>query len=335
MATSDIIVIGGSTGAIDVLRTVCGGLRAGLPAAILAVVHLSHDSLNQLGRILDESGPLPAATAREGEPIENGRIYVAPAGLHMLVTDRTVALRRGPRENMARPAIDPLFRSAALSHGPRVIGVLLSGRLNDGAAGLAAVKSCGGRAVVQDPDDALAPEMPRGALRTVAVDRCTPAANLASVIAELAATPPGPALPVPPDLGLEVAIAAGGSIDSNVLRAFAEPAPLTCPDCGGVLSQVRAPGPLRFRCQVGHGFTGQVLADKQEGAVDEALRVALRIVEERVELLARLARNSEEAGQPAIAATYMARSQEYRDYAQTIRNAILSALAPLGEPAGR
>ncbi|GJE42609.1 chemotaxis protein CheB [Methylobacterium soli] len=330
MANRDIIVIGGSTGSIEVLRTICGGLSPDLPAAILVVVHLAPESGNRLASILDAAGPLPAATARDGEPIERGRIYVAPADQHMLVLGGAIALRRGPRENLFRPAVDPLFRSAALSHGARVIGLVLSGQLNDGAAGLVSVKACGGSALVQDPAEARAPEMPRSALQAVEVDRYAPAAELAALLGAMAASAPGPARPVPQDLHLEVNIAADGELDSERLRDFAEPVPLTCPDCGGVLSQTKGSGPLRFRCQIGHAFTGQALDTRQESAVDEALRVALRIVEERVELLRRLCEKTAETG---LAARYASRADEYRAHAQTIRRAIVAAVMPDAEPA--
>jgi len=164
-------------------------------------------------------------------------------------------LGRGPRENMVRPAIDPLFRSAALQYGPRVIGVVLSGFLSDGAAGLNAIKRCGGVAMVQDPSDAIVDEMPLRALETTTVDLCVPGAKIGDVLSDLCREPAGLTLPVPPEIRLEVEIAAGERIGSNSLSGIADPAALTCPACGGVLSALKIGHPLRFRCQVGHAYT--------------------------------------------------------------------------------
>ncbi len=235
-------------------------------------------------------------------------------------------LGRGPRENMVRPAIDPLFRSAAMAYGPRVIGVVLSGFLSDGAAGLAAIKRCGGLAVVQDPSDALADEMPRRALEASSVDFCIPGAQIGDVLAELAGEQVDLAGPVPPDIQLEVQIAAGERIDSEALSRIAEPVALTCPSCGGVLSSVKPEKPLRFRCQVGHAFAADVLAKEQEGRIDEAMRVALRIIEERVQLVQRMADDARARGHSAVAEMYHARAVEYRRQSEIIRQAVLQSL---------
>ena len=164
MSTRDIISIGGSTGALDALKRIFANLPADLPAAVFVVMHIASDGGDMLADILDAAGPMAVKLAAEGDIIENGRAYVAPAGRHLLVDKGTIRLGQGPRENMVRPAVDPLFRSAAVSYGPRVIAVVLSGMLDDGAAGLAAVKRCGGLTIVQDPADAQADEMPLNAL---------------------------------------------------------------------------------------------------------------------------------------------------------------------------
>jgi two-component system, chemotaxis family, protein-glutamate methylesterase/glutaminase len=249
---------------------------------------------------------------------------------HLILADGTIRLGRGPRENMARPAIDPLFRSAAAAYGPRVIGLVLSGLLNDGSSGLEAIKRCGGLALVQDPADAIADEMPRNALSAVTADLIAPSARLGDVLSDLAREQAGPRLPVPPEIRLEVDIAAGERIDSEVLRRFADPVALTCPNCHGVLSRVRGAKPLRFRCQVGHALTADVVAKEQENAVDEALRVALRIIEERAELVSRMAEDGRASGRPAVAEMYGERAIEYRRYADTIRRAVLMSLPDYG-----
>jgi two-component system chemotaxis response regulator CheB len=226
---------------------------------------------------------------------------------------------------MARPAIDPLFRSAAMSYGPRVIGVVLSGLMSDGAAGLNAIKRCGGVAVVQDPDDAVADEMPRRALEAAVADLCLPSIKLGDVLSDLVRQAAGPAVPIPAEIRLEVDIAMGDRIDSNLLGKIADPAALTCPACGGVLSRMRAGNPMRYRCQVGHAYSADILAKEQEGRVDEALRVGLRIIEERAELVTRMAEEGRRTGRRAVAEMYDERAQEYRRHADTLRKAALLA----------
>jgi two-component system chemotaxis response regulator CheB len=260
--------------------------------------------------------------------IKNGQVYLAAPDHHLLLFESHIMLGRGPRENMARPAIDALFRSAALQYGPRVIGVVLSGLLSDGAAGLTAIKRCGGMALVQDPSDAIADEMPLRALEATTVDLCASGARIGDILADLANEQPGTRLPVPPEIRLEVEIAAGERIGSDSLAQIAEPAALTCPSCGGVLSVLKADRPLRFRCQVGHAYTADALAKEQEGRVDEALRVALRIIEERAELVHRMAEDAKHRGRLAVAQTYRARALEYREYADMIRRVVLKSLDP-------
>jgi two-component system chemotaxis response regulator CheB len=259
---------------------------------------------------------------------ERGHVYLGAPDHHLLLLGDRIQLGRGPRENMVRPAIDALFRSAALHHGPRVIGVVLSGLLSDGAAGLNAIKRCGGTAVVQDPAEAIASEMPQRAMEATTADLCVPAARLGDVLSELAREPAGAALPIAPDIRLEVEIAAGERIGSATLANIADPAALTCPGCGGVLSEVKEARPMRFRCQVGHAYTADALAKEQEGQVDEALRVALRIIEERAELVRRMAADGRRSGRLAVAEMYELRAAEYREYADMIRRVVLQSLDP-------
>lgn len=326
MDRRDIIVIGGSSGATAPLKTILAALPAELPASVFIVLHIPARSLGILTTVAQAASHLPVRAAAEGMAIEPGHIYLAVPDRHLLVADGHIRLGRGPRENMARPAIDPLFRSAAVAYGSRVVGVLLSGLLNDGAAGLSAIKRCGGLALVQDPQDAIADEMPLAGLRAVTADLIAPSDRIGDVLSDLAREAAGPRVPIPPEIRLEVDIAAGERVDSGVLRRIADPSALPCPQCGGVLSEVREPGPLRFRCQVGHAVTAEVLAAEQENAVDEALRVALRVIEERAELVARMAADGRNAGRRAVAEMYQERAEEYRRYADTIRRAVLMSM---------
>jgi two-component system, chemotaxis family, protein-glutamate methylesterase/glutaminase len=328
MPNRDIIVIGGSSGATAPLKAILGGLPRDLPAAVFVVLHIPSRSVGLLSTVASAAGPLPARQAEDGMPIERGTVYIAAPDRHLIITDGLIRLGRGPRENMVRPAIDPLFRSAALAYGPRVIGVVLSGLLSDGAAGLNAIKRCGGTALVQDPDDAVADEMPRRALEATVADLCVPSARLGDVMSDLARQMAGPAVPIPPEIRLEVDIAMGERVGTDLLSRFADPAALTCPSCGGVLSAVRAGKPARFRCQVGHAFTADILAKEQEGRVDEALRVALRIIEERSELVARMGEDARQSGRRVVAEMYEDRAAEYRRYGDTLRQAVLRSFQP-------
>jgi two-component system chemotaxis response regulator CheB len=323
----DVIVIGGSTGAVAPLRALLAQLPGELNASIFVVLHMPTGSTGMLRTIASTVRHLPVRQAEDGMSIESGQVYLATPDCHLLLTEAGVMrLGRGPRENMSRPAIDALFSSAAVAFGPRVIGVLLSGMLNDGVAGLEAIKRCGGVVLVQDPDEAAADEMPRNALRKVAVELVAPASRLGLEIARLANEPACEPAPAPEDIRMEVAIAAGDPIDSTILRRVANPAPLTCPSCGGVMSVMRYGKLLRFRCQVGHAMTAEVMAKEQEGAVDEALRVALRVIEERAELVDRMANDSRASERGAAAEIYERRAAEYRNYAEVIRRAVMLSM---------
>lgn len=332
MSNRDIVVIGGSSGATAPLKAILHALPEGFPAAVFIVLHIPARSIGILATVASSATRLPVHAAADGMLIEPGNIYLAVPDHHLIIADGHIRLGRGPRENMARPAIDPLFRSAAIAYGPRVVGVVLSGLLSDGASGLEAVKRCGGVAVVQDPADAIADEMPRSAMTAVTVDLAIPSARLGDVLSDLVREPAGPGVPIPPEIRLEVDIAAGERIDSRILRRIADPAALTCPNCNGVLSTVRNAKPLRYRCQVGHALTADVVAKEQENAVDEALRVALRVIEERAELVSRMAEDGRTSGRRAVAEMYEERATEYRQYADTIRRAVLLSMGYSPQP---
>jgi len=323
MFRHDVIAIGGSLGAVDALRELGGAFPADLDAAIFVVVHIGPHGNNLLADVFGQTSSLPVETAVDGTQVSPGRIYVAPADAHLLVIDNIIRLGRGPRENMARPAIDPLFRSVGVDYGPRAIGVVLTGSLNDGAAGLADLKRCGGLTVVQNPADAAADEMPLGALRATDVDYRAPLAELGSLLAKLSRESAKLASHIPDDIRLEVDIALGRTASSEDLARIADPCAISCPACGGVLSQLKRSPPLRFRCQVGHAFTADTLATDKEASVDEALRVALRIIEERIVLTAKMAEDAQKSGRLAAAKANERRMKEGRFYAETLRRAII------------
>ena len=259
-----IVAIGGSAGAVGALRTLCDSLSPDIPAAICIVVHVGARGRNLLAAVFQKRCPIPIETAVDGQRLEAGRAYVAAADHHLLVVDDRIRLGRGPRENLARPSIDPLLRSVGLSHGSRAIGVVLTGMLNDGAAGLADLKRCGGVTVVQNPIEAMEREMPLAALGASDVDYQTPIAELGALLKLLAIEPRAPSPPPPEDVRLEVEIALGRPMGTELLHRLADPVALSCPACGGVLSQMKNSPPLRFRCQVGHAYTAEAVAAEQE-----------------------------------------------------------------------
>ena len=324
MAKKDIIVIGGSAGSHAPLKRIMADLPGDFPATILVATHVPINSAGLLADALAFAGPLPVARAVDGMPIERGCVYTAVPDRHLLLVDGIMRLGDGPRENMTRPAIDPLFRSAALAYGPRAVGVVLSGLLNDGASGLSAIKACGGTAVVQHPLDAHADQMPLAALEAVTPDNVVPADEIGRTLAEIVTRDAEKAVAPPDSLALEVEIAGGARLGSQSLREIADPSPLSCPDCQGVLSEVRNEKPLRFRCQIGHALTAEALASRTDN-VDQAMRLALRIMEERVTLVTRMAEDARAAGRTAVAELYEARAAEYGGYAQVLRNAAVAA----------
>jgi two-component system, chemotaxis family, protein-glutamate methylesterase/glutaminase len=328
MARRDIIVIGGSAGSGGVLRRLLEDLPPDLPASVLITTHVPSNSPGFLAEVLSKAGPLPVTYAVDGQPVERGRVYLAWPDRHLLMMDGCIRLGDGPRENMVRPAIDPMFRSAALWYGARTIGVVLSGMLNDGASGLHAIKKRGGLAVVQHPLDAQADEMPLAALEAVDADEAPPGDELGRVLSRLVGTEAGESPPPTNGLALEVEIAAGARLGSDQLRDIADAAALTCPDCGGVLSEVRGEKPLRYRCQVGHAQTAEVISS-QSHRVHDALGVAMRVMEERVELVSRMARDARESGRKAVAELYEDRAAEYGHYAQTLRQAAVASMHSL------
>jgi two-component system, chemotaxis family, protein-glutamate methylesterase/glutaminase len=235
MDNHNIIVIGASMGGLEALRALVKQLPPDLPAAVFIVLHITPSAPSLLAPILDRDSALPVTSAQDGEAIESGRIYVAPPDHHLLLKPGQVRLTRGPRENRTRPAIDPLFRSAAVAYGPHVIGVVLTGYLDDGASGLLAIKRCNGVAIVQDPEDAAYPSMPLNAIEMVPVDYRLPIAEMGRILTELVQLPPKEVVPVPKDILVEAAISEGTESSMRTEEYLGALAPFACPDCCGSL----------------------------------------------------------------------------------------------------
>lgn len=324
MPTHDIIVAGASTGGVEALTALVGGLPADLPAAIFVVLHVPPTGSSLLPKILSRVGPLPATHANDGEPIHPGRIYVAPPDYHLLLKRGYVRVVRGPRENHHRPALDPLFRTAARAYGPRVIGVVLTGALDDGTAGLFAIKQCGGIAVVQDPAEAYFPSMPESALAYVDVDYRLPLAELAPLLARLAREPvvKEGATTVSREMDQEVRAA---EWEIAVLEGEEPPGRLssfTCPECHGPLYELRDGRLARFRCRIGHAFTAEGVLAEQSEAVEEALSMALNTLKESALMSRRLAREAQGRGHVRVAARFEEKERETSERAALIQRVL-------------
>jgi two-component system chemotaxis response regulator CheB len=262
--------------------------------------------------------------ASDRQEIERSHIYVAPPDHHLMIDRSYMYTTHGPRENNTRPAVDPLFRSAAVVHGPHVIGVILSGILDDGASGLLAVKRCGGVAVVQDPEDAMYPEMPRSAMEIVDVDAAMALGDLPAVLTRLAQEPPGPPTAPPYDLLAEVEMSRVESGNIGQLNEIGELVPVTCAECGGPLWQIKDDKIARFRCRVGHAYTAKALAREITDAVERSLWVAVQMMDERTRTLEHLATAEQEKGRKRGSATFRDRAAETREHAERLRQLLLA-----------
>ena len=274
MPAADIIVVGASAGGVEALQRLVSHFPPDLPAAVFIALHLPAWGLSKLPAILMRTGPLPASHPQDGAPIRNGHIYVAPPDQHLLVNEGYLQLSAGPRENRQRPAVNVLFRSAALAYGPRVIGVVLTGALDDGTSGLWEIKQHGGVAIVQDPSDALFPGMPRSALENVPVDHIAPLDQLASLLVTLAGQPV--------------------SSQSEKERTFmeAQRTRLTCPECRGPISKSEEGTVIEFSCRVGHRYSPETFLAAHADTRERTLWAAVVALEEGADVARELASRS-------------------------------------------
>ena len=323
MPDHDIVVVGASAGGVEALADLAASLPADLPAAVFVVLHVPPTGTSALPDILSRQGPLAATHVKDGEPVELGRIYVAPPDHHVLLRTGHVHLTRGPRENGHRPAVDPLFRSAAREYGTRVIGVVLSGALDDGTAGLLAVKARGGLAVVQDPADALYPSMPASALEHARVDHVQPVPAMGALLARLIVEPAGEApAPAPADMNVEVEVE-GFSLDATEGEHPGMPSGFSCPDCNGVLWEIQDGGLQRFRCRVGHAWSPESLLIQQSEELEAALWIALRSLEERAALALKLAEPARRRGHSITASRFEEQAAEAQRATRLVRTFLL------------
>ncbi len=317
MAQHDVVVVGASAGGVELLLDLAGELPADIPASIFVVIHTAPGFLSSLPELLSSRGPLPAVYPVHGAEIVPGRIYVAPPDNHLLVRQGYVEVVRGPRENGHRPAVDPLFRSASWAYGPRVIGVVLSGHLDCGTAGMMSVKARGGVAVVQDPATAVAPDMPRSVLARMPVDHVVEPAELPGLLTRLARQPASEPKAPPP-----------GVVEALEGRREGTRAELVCPACHGVLTETEIGGFRHYRCHVGHAFSLESLVGEQSEDVERALWSAVRSLEEGAALSRRVARSS---ANPELKRRFVDKGQDLLQQAELIRRLLLQGRPDLEE----
>ncbi|MBD1919252.1 MULTISPECIES: chemotaxis protein CheB [Cyanophyceae] len=282
-----IIVVGASAGGMQALKQLVAQFPKGFPASIFVVNHMGAETTGDvLVRALNESGGLTCEQAHNEQPFQSGHIYLAPADQHILLVEGKILVTKGARENRYRPAIDPLFRSAAVAYGNRVIGIILTGYLDDGTSGMMAIKRCGGLCIVQDPLDASYPDMPQSVIANVGADYCLPIAEMGMLLSELVQRKLPARKQPPKDIVIEAEIAQRVLSDLPSVEALGRQVPFNCPDCGGVLWQMSEGDLLRYRCHTGHAFTSAVLLAQQTAKIEETLWVALRMFEERQNLIA-------------------------------------------------
>jgi two-component system, chemotaxis family, protein-glutamate methylesterase/glutaminase len=312
-----VIVIGASAGGVDALLRIVPALGKDFPAPVLIVLHIgTHHSI--LPKLLNTKGANRAMFAETGMLPRPGEIYVAPPDRHLLLESGVLQLHRGPKEHHTRPAIDPLFRSAALDYGPRAVGVVLTGMMDDGTAGLQAIKACGGVAVVQDPNEAREPEMPRSAIAHVPVDHVTKIDAMADLLNSLAqAVDTRESVQAPEWLRIERAISLGRA-NMQELTTIANPSAFTCPDCGGALFEFKERYPVRFICHTGHAFSLSSLVTAQTELTDEALWTMIRALQEKEALLRRVA-ESPPAESAGSASTALAEADKLAAFIGTMR----------------
>jgi two-component system chemotaxis response regulator CheB len=317
----DLVVVGASAGGIEALRELLGSLPPDLPACVLVVIHMPATASSALPAILGRASKLPVVPAHDGHRLECGQVVVAVPDRHLMVIDEHIVLSRGPRENGHRPAVDVLFRSAARSAASRVVSIVLSGALDDGTAGTIAVRTRGGVCIAQDPEDALYPSMPQHAIEVAGAQHVVPVAAMAELLGRLLAeevdetrVPPAGDL-----MDMETSLAHFDADAMNDDDRPGSPSGFGCPSCHGALFAITEGGLERYRCRVGHAWSPDALAAEQAQALEGALWMALRGLEERAAFSLRLGERAEQRGHHHSARTFRLRHDEAQQAALLLR----------------
>lgn len=320
-----IIVIGASAGGFKALSELVSKLPPALPTAIFVVMHLSKSSSPQIiCNHLEKLSEYTCRTASNDEPILPGTIYLAPADFHLLIKRDRMLLTKGPHENRYRPSIDVLFRSAAASYDSHVIGIILSGMLDDGTSGMSAIKRSGGTCIVQDPLDATYPDMPVSVLSQVDVDHRAPVADMGYILDDIFTRPHKPHTPVPDDVKLEAEITERMLSNLDDVAKLGEHSNFTCPDCGGGLWEIKNDPVKRYRCHTGHVYTERLLSEKQNEALEESLWVCIRMLEERRNLLMTMAERQNTNGQTGYDRNENGRAAELQMHIERLKELLTS-----------
>lgn len=322
MANRDVLAVGTSAGGVEALISLARNFQHDFPASVLVTIHLPSHLGSSLDQILSRAGPLAASFASDGEKMRKAHIYLAPPDRHLLLDGDRLSLGSGPRENNARPAIDPMLRSAASCCCGRAVGVVLTGTMSDGASGLWALNQCGGVTVVQDPNDAAFPEMPLSALNRVKPDHVVGLQDMPALLDFLAHEPAGEAAPMPRNIKFEVEIARSGRSSMDAMDSLGRRSVLGCPDCGGVMWEIDEGELIRFRCHVGHTYTAELMSVALDENLRRALASALRGLEERVMLARKLHRQAIERSHRLAAENWAQRATEFEREMDVIREAI-------------
>jgi len=323
----DIVVIGSSAGGVPALIELVSSLPKDFGGSIFVVQHIPPYSGSNLHRILDREGPLSAVAAEDGEAIKPGTIYVATPDHHLLVEEGKVVVKRGPKENRFRPSVDALFRSAAYIYGSRVIGVVLSGALDDGTSGLWSIKRLGGVTVIQEPSDALFPQMPINAQQQVSIDYSLPASQLAALLTRLTSEPaqasPRISRKEKELLKTEIIIAGQDTAFEMGIISMGELTPFTCPECHGALTQLKEGRIIRFRCHTGHAYSISALLSEVTSNAESILWQAMQSLEETTMLLNKLGQHFEQTDQEDIAETFFQKAAMIKDRSQVVHDSVL------------
>lgn len=332
MPGRDIIVIGASAGGVEALRQLVSGFPADFPASVFIVLHVSPYHTSMLPSILMRVGRLPALHPEGDEKIKTGQIYIAPPDHHLLLYRERIHISHGPSENGHRPAVDPLFRSAAQVYGKRVIGVVLSGALDDGTAGLIAVKQRGGITIVQDPEEALYPGMPQSAIENAPVDHVLRVPQIADLLSRLIAEEvEGGETPMPDEMEIEAEIA---DFDKDALQSDQRPGTpsgFTCPECHGALWEIQDGDLIRFRCRVGHAYSADSLLAEQSEALEGAMWTAYRALKESAALAHRLATRARARGHTLASERFQLQQEDALRRADIIRRVLLRGELSAGQ----